>query len=622
MCGIYFSCTKQKSTYHCDNSLSFLRRRGPDSFKSVHKEVKGKTSGFSLDQESCVFYLNFIASVLSLRGDFIAEQPLEDKQSGSILCWNGEAWKINGAQIVGNDAAAVLDLLVKAVSFHPGSGGKDISSDEEASQAVLDVLSTISGPSALVFYDAGYQRIFYGRDALGRRSLLQKIDESGILMLSSIVDFSEAEDWAEVEPGCIYRYEILQVKLIHIRVQSVFLTQGRQAKTVPTTHDVQQLSTCPSKCISRCNPILQSFIIPALTKTQKPSFPELNKDFMSTSISTPGIDSMVVNELAHKLQSSLSLRVQNVPSLPSAVNALPRVAILFSGGLDCTLLARLMHDLLPLEHDIDLLNVAFENPRIIRAASSLCAQPTDPLASAYSTCPDRVTGTTSHAELLQVCPGRVWRFVSIDIPYSETLGHRSDIIKLMLPHDTEMDLSIACALYFAARGSGTVHDQIAGSRISYTTPARVLVSGLGADELFAGYVRHATAFDRRGYQGLVDEIELDFKRLGKRNLGRDDRVISNWGREVRYPYLDEELVTWALKLPVWEKCGFRKPQRLQDEDVNSASVNLEPAKRTLRLLAWKLGMQGVAMERKRAIQFGARTAKMEDGKSKGTQELS
>lgn len=359
-----------------------------------------------------------------------------------------------------------------------------------------------------------------------------------------------------------------------------------------------------------------------LTKTQKPSFPELNKDITSTSLSMPGIDSKIINELAQKLQSSLAVRVQKVPCLPSAVNIAPPVAILFSGGLDCTLLARLVHDLIPEEHDIDLLNVAFENPRAIRAASSLAAQSTYPLASAYSICPDRVTGISSHAELLRVCPGRVWRFVSIDIPYSETLAHRSDITKLMLPHNTEMDLSIACALYFAARGSGTVHDQITSNRISYTTPARVLVSGLGADELFAGYIRHATAFDRRGYQGLVDEIDLDFKRLGKRNLGRDDRVISNWGREVRYPYLDEELVTWALKLPVWEKCGFRKPQRPEGEDISRENLKLEPAKRTLRLLAWKLGMKGAAMEKKRAIQFGARTAKMEVGKTKGTQELS
>lgn len=208
MCGIYFSCTKQKNTHHCDNSLGFLRQRGPDGLKTVHCEVKGETSDTSLDNESCVFYLTFIATVLSLRGGFVVEQPLEDKRSGSILCWNGEAWTIKGAPIAGNDTVAVLDLLVKAVSFQSGSGSKDTSSDGEMSQAVLDVLSSVAGPWAFVFYDARYQRIFYGRDALGRRSLLQKINASGSLMLSSVVDFSQAEDWAEVEPGGIHRYDI------------------------------------------------------------------------------------------------------------------------------------------------------------------------------------------------------------------------------------------------------------------------------------------------------------------------------------------------------------------------------------------------------------------------------
>ncbi|MCJ1422175.1 hypothetical protein MMC29_000054 [Sticta canariensis] len=600
MCGIYFSCNREKNTNHGDNSPGFLRRRGPDSFNSVCREVKGELPDTLLVNESCVFYLTFIATVLSLRGDCIVEQPLEDKQSGSILCWNGEAWKIDCTPIVGNDAVAVFNLLVKAVS---SSSREDILSEEEASQAVLDVLSTISGPSAFVFYDAQYQRIFYGRDALGRRSLLHKKDGSGNLMISSIIDYSDTENWAEVEPGCIYRFEIGSKADSH-------------QSSVNDSSAGKRVNHAPIN--TRCQASIYS-----LEKLHflEPSFPELNKDVTNISLYMPGIDSMTVNELAQKLQSSLALRVQNVPFLPSAVNVVPRVAILFSGGLDCTLLARLMHDLLPQEHDIDLLNVAFENPRAIKAANSHSAHSTYPLVSAYSICPDRMTGISSHAELLRICPRRVWRFVSIDIPYSETLAHRSDIIKLMLPHKTEMDLSIACALYFAARGIGTVCDQITRCRIPYTTPARVLVSGLGADELFAGYTRHATAFDRRGYQGLVDEIEIDFKRLGERNLGRDDRVISNWGREARYPYLDEELVTWALKLPVWEKCGFRKLQRSEDEDVNRESLNLEPAKRTLRLLAWKLGMKSVAMEKKRAIQFGARTAKMEDRKSKGTKEL-
>lgn len=124
----------------------------------------------------------------------------------------------------------------------------------------------------------------------------------------------------------------------------------------------------------------------------------------------------------------------------------------------------------------------------------------------------------------------------------------------------------------------------------YSTPARVLLSGLGADELFGGYQRHATAFSRQGYPGLVDELKLDVSRLGRRNLGRDDRAMSHWGKEVRFPFLDEELVRWAIRMPVWEKCDFGQP----DGDV-------EPGKRVLRLLAMDLGMAGVATEKKRAV---------------------
>ena len=160
-----------------------------------------------------------------------------------------------------------------------------------------------------------------------------------------------------------------------------------------------------------------------------------------------------------------------------------------------------------------------------------------------------------------------------------------------------MDLSIAYALYFAARGSGLASTAEDLPTIVYETPARVLLSGLGADELFAGYTRHATAFERRGFPGLLAELELDVNRLEKRNLGRDDRVISNWGREARYPYLDEALVKWALETPVWTKCGFGMTQA----NESGPEAELEPGKKVLRLLAERLGMFSVAKEKKRAV---------------------
>ncbi|KAL9123109.1 MAG: hypothetical protein Q9187_000338 [Circinaria calcarea] len=531
MCGIYFSAVQDIERVPDGSIVDLLKKRGPDNIGSIQRTV-------NLDSSTRPIFVNIVSTVLSLRGDGTINQPIQDPSSGSVLCWNGEAWKHSDKPVVGNDAQVVFDSMLSATQDQPQGDGLSFERNAASLTAFQEVIGSISGPFAFVFYEARSQRVFFGRDILGRRSLLIRKGPQEELTISSVCNEAPLEAWEEVEANGIY---VLDLTAYLIRA-----------------HDNVK-------------------------------------------------DSMKILQLEGVLRESLCYRVLNIPDPPSNSEPPTRIAILFSGGLD-----------------FDLLNVAFENPRALAAAEESLTKAkavegggaSDEFV--YDKCPDRITGLSSYNELLQICPERVWRFVSINVPYPEAMEHRTQIVSLVYPHNTEMDLSIAYALYFAARGRGRIQTPAEDDPVPYTTSARVLLSGLGADELFAGYTRHATAFRRAGYPGLLDELDLDFNRLGKRNLGRDDRVISHWGREARYPYLDEKFIHWTLKQPVWEKCSFTRSNASNIQAFQGAS-SLEPGKNMLRLLAWNLGMKRAATEKKRAIQFGARTAKMTSGRVKGTQ---
>ncbi|KAL3420680.1 asparagine synthase [Phlyctema vagabunda] len=618
MCGIH--CSISTGAIHAPSPAlsTLLCQRGPDHTGQCQSQVV-VGSGSNASGEKHVFSLSFTSTVLALRGGQITCQPFQDHVHGSVLCWNGEAWSVDNQPVEGNDGQVLFSLLVSASNASHTAG--------DAAAAILAVVKSLAGPFAFIFFDKAHNQVFFGRDCLGRRSLLYNIDErSAYMEFASVADPTRG-NWKEVEADAIYMLS---------------LDEAVPSRGSNDSGSLQSESILPlSKHLWTQNG--SNLIAQEGSAAQVPMIGIFNRVIPSTS-DLLRVDSPSVGMLRSKLQDSLKLRVLNVLVPPGSENTSKvRVGVLFSGGLDCTVLARMVHDILPPDQEIDLLNVAFENPRVVQAAlnprkpkskvsrvvanSHTLDQPpgqvvSDPCLDFYSpfeSCPDRETGRRSFQELQSVCHGRTWRFVAVDVPYPETQAHKAQVIQLISPHNTEMDLSIAHALYFASRGIGqalTSGDPIA---VPYTSPARIVLSGLGADELFGGYTRHATAFERRGYLGLIDELELDVTRLGKRNLGRDDRVISNWGREARFPFLDESLVKWAVEAPIWEKCGFTSDHIVSSAD---AKADVEPGKKVLRLLADELGMHLVAREKKRAIQFGARTAKMETGRTKGTTLIS
>jgi hypothetical protein len=101
-------------------------------------------------------------------------------------------------------------------------------------------------------------------------------------------------------------------------------------------------------------------------------------------------------------------------------------------------LARIAHDLLPLGDHIDLINVAFENPRVVQASkkapktkpkkqgrhnkesqdsihdqTSVTLEATPVETSPFESCPDRETGRKAFKELQSICPNRIWRFIAV-----------------------------------------------------------------------------------------------------------------------------------------------------------------------------------------------------------------
>jgi hypothetical protein len=81
----------------------------------------------------------------------------------------------------------------------------------------------------------------------------------------------------------------------------------------------------------------------------------------------------------------------------------------------------------PLDEPIDLLNVAFENPRKLNSRSdgyqskrrknegvdSTRVHPSNGGQSSIYSVPDRLSGLEELEELRRLCPGRRWNFVSL-----------------------------------------------------------------------------------------------------------------------------------------------------------------------------------------------------------------
>ncbi|XP_077740916.1 asparagine synthetase domain-containing protein 1 isoform X2 [Canis aureus] len=545
MCGICCSVSFSVENFSKDlkeDLLYRLSRRGPDSSKQLVKSSVGYQCLFS-------------GHVLHLRGVLTA-QPVEDER-GDVFLWNGEVFSGIKFEAGENDTQIMFNYL---------------SSCKNESD-ILSLFSEVQGPWSFIYYQASSHHLWFGRDFFGRRSLLWHFSDLGrSFCLSSVgaQTSGEVNQWQEVPASGIFRIDLKSTSISKSLVLKLYPWKSIPGENVikECVHSLIQISanlpTFVSVVANEAKLYLKKPVVPLNTMMpQAPlAIPCINiagvlptRETLQRLL-TDGRMKEVVQQFIDVLSVSVKRRVLCLPRdeklTPSeALKACDRkanVAILFSGGIDSMVIAALADHHVPLDEPIDLLNVAFRTKEKTvltgfnkkrKKQKSHCEIPSeesskndDDSPDKQFCVPDRVTGRVGLKELQAANPARIWNFVEINVSLEELQElRRTQICHLVQPLDTVLDDSIGCAVWFASRGVGWLVTQD-GVR-SYQSAAKVVLTGIGADEQLAGYSRHRVRFQTHGMEGLNEEIEMELGRISSRNLGRDDRVIGDHGKEAR-----------------------------------------------------------------------------------------
>ncbi|MCD6414091.1 MAG: asparagine synthetase B [Candidatus Diapherotrites archaeon] len=231
------------------------------------------------------------------------------------------------------------------------------------------------------------------------------------------------------------------------------------------------------------------------------------------------------------------LKKSIVASIDKNCKGLKEAGLLFSGGVDSTLLAVLLRDRLNLH--------------------CYCAG---------------IQGSQDLEWSKRVAKELGLNLKTIIITKEELEQELPKIVKLVGPNI--MKVGVATPFYFCMREA----------------KEKVFFSGLGTEELFAGYHRHENALRQGGYRTVEEEIVKGLKSMWERDITRDTAVAKAFNKGLRVPFLDEKVIAVSLGIPAERKIKLEPPVK----------------KLVLREIALELGVpKEVAWRPKKAAQYGS-----------------
>lgn len=200
------------------------------------------------------------------------------------------------------------------------------------------------------------------------------------------------------------------------------------------------------------------------------------------------------NLLKEELQNNMECAVKK------RVKGLNKVALLFSGGVDSTLLAVLLKNY---GVNVTLYTVGTKNSQDLQFAQKV-------------------------AQDIQL-PLKTW---IID----EKIVENNFIKVINIIEDTNlMKVGVAMTIYLT-------------SKLAKNDNHKVILSGQGADELFCGYNRYKNKYENQ--KELLEELTNDINKMYEVNLERDDKATMSNSIELRVPFLDKKVVNTAIKTPI------------------------------------------------------------------------